>query len=417
MGSIAPCNGSTGQAWDVITAGKHNNVPGAILIVNTLTQACMNFDPRRAAGDQAIMFSCGGRADGAGPLSLSPENQPGTCFTVKGAVIDVANCDSTDPNQSFTFGGSEASSTASSGSAPTSSSSAAASSVAPSSSVGDSEAETSGSSGSNAASSIVPDCGGQPSVTVTVTVTEDDTGAVAAPTASSSAATTTEAPTASEAVSTPASVVASTTTSVAAASQAATTDAPGTSGVLDFNPTTPVPVSRAGGELQPSAAAQSQQFDTTATRAFTGVSLKASNGQCLFINPTAGDFRENLIPVDLVDCTGSENEKFDFITQGAHNNAQNSTLIVSSLMNGCLNFDPRRAAGDTVIMFSCGGRADGDSTTTNSQLFPFDAAVNTNSITLAPENGNGQVCLVPNNGKLDQTTCDGGADQQFTIVQ
>lgn len=28
-------------------------------------------------------------------------------------------------------------------------------------------------------------------------------------------------------------------------------------------------------------------------------------------------------------------------------------------MNGCVNFDPRRAAGDTVIMFSCGGRADG----------------------------------------------------------
>jgi hypothetical protein len=26
---------------------------------------------------------------------------------------------------------------------------------------------------------------------------------------------------------------------------------------------------------------------------------------------------------------------------------------------GCLNFDPRRAAGDTVIIFSCGGRADG----------------------------------------------------------
>ena len=32
---------------------------------------------------------------------------------------------------------------------------------------------------------------------------------------------------------------------------------------------------------------------------------------------------------------------------------------------GCLNFDSRRAAGDTVIMFSCGGRGDG------SKLSPF----------------------------------------------
>ena len=80
---VGPCDGSTGQAWDVITAGVHNNVANSMLLVNTLvgfhhrqprvtldllmhyqTQACMNFDPRRAAGNQAIMFSCGGRADG-----------------------------------------------------------------------------------------------------------------------------------------------------------------------------------------------------------------------------------------------------------------------------------------------------------------------------------------------------------------
>lgn len=28
------------------------------------TQACLNFDPRRAAGNTVILFSCGGRADG-----------------------------------------------------------------------------------------------------------------------------------------------------------------------------------------------------------------------------------------------------------------------------------------------------------------------------------------------------------------
>lgn len=55
--------------------------------------------------------------------------------------------------------------------------------------------------------------------------------------------------------------------------------------------------------------------------------------------------------------------------------------------------------------------------TTNSQLFPFDAAVNTNSIVLAPENANGEICLVPLDGKLDQANCDGSTSQEFTISQ
>ncbi|KIM98228.1 hypothetical protein OIDMADRAFT_167064 [Oidiodendron maius Zn] len=369
---VGECDGSTGQAWDIITAGKHNNVANSMLIVNTLTQACANFDPRRAVGNQAIMFSCGGRADGsgqvtnsqlfpfdgsAGPLSITPENQAGTCFTVKGNVIDVASCNSADANQSFTFDGTATS-------AP--------------------------------ATSTFSTPGDVASVTLDTTITS----ATAPPSAATGAASTTPV-----------------ATSATVATHVTTTDAPAASGVPDFNPTTPVPVSRAGGVLQPSAVAEAQQFDDTATRAFTGVSLKASNGQCLFIDPTAGDFRENLIPIAVQDCDGSPNEKFDFITQGKHNNAQNSTLVVSSLTNGCVNFDDRRAAGDTVIIFSCGGRADGDSQTTNSQLFPFSAAANGNSIVLAPENGNGQVCLVPINGKLDQTTCDGSADQSFTIVQ
>ena len=100
---------------------------------------------------------------------------------------------------------------------------------------------------------------------------------------------------------------------------------------------------------------------------------------------------------------------------------------------GCLNFDPRRAAGDTVIMFSCGGRADGGMShsihlincvfvntsdiciggaTTNSQLFPF--AAGESSFTLAPENANGATCLVNNNGKLDEAACSGDASQLFT---
>ena len=61
---MARCDGSPGQTWDVLTAGKHNGRAGAMLVVNGLTHACMDFDPRRPAGDQVIMFSCGGRANG-----------------------------------------------------------------------------------------------------------------------------------------------------------------------------------------------------------------------------------------------------------------------------------------------------------------------------------------------------------------
>lgn len=163
---VAPCDGSAGQQWDMVTRGKHNNQPGAVLIVNTLvchffpslspsphppshpltakqhpradatvcvpqTQACMNFDPRRAAGSQAIIFSCGGRADGsglvtdsqlfafngsAGPLSLSPLNARGTCLGVTDrGVLDQAACRKGDASQLFTFGGGAGPATTSAG--------------------------------------------------------------------------------------------------------------------------------------------------------------------------------------------------------------------------------------------------------------------------------------------------------------
>jgi hypothetical protein len=35
---VGNCDGSTGQAWDIITAGKHNNVANSMLIVNTLVR-------------------------------------------------------------------------------------------------------------------------------------------------------------------------------------------------------------------------------------------------------------------------------------------------------------------------------------------------------------------------------------------
>ncbi|KAL8769227.1 MAG: hypothetical protein Q9209_004728 [Squamulea sp. 1 TL-2023] len=118
-------------------------------------------------------------------------------------------------------------------------------------------------------------------------------------------------------------------------------------------------VARAGGVLNADATSEAQQRDDTATRAFSGVSLKASDGTCLSVDPTAGDFRQNLIPVQTKACDGSDNEKFDIITAGKHISQDGAMLVVSTVTQGCLNFDPRRAAGDQVILFSCGGRADG----------------------------------------------------------
>jgi hypothetical protein len=177
---------------------------------------------------------------------------------------------------------------------------------------------------------------------------------------------------------------------------------------------TVISVSRAGGILNPSAAAAANSFDPTATRVFTNVTIHSSTGLCLFIDPTAGDFREELIPITLKPCDGSLSQEFDFITAGKHNNVPGSSLIVSSLMNGCMNFDPRRAADDKVIIFSCGGRADGNGGVTNSQLFTFTGQ---KTLKLQPENGNGLVCLAPNAaGRLDQATCGNDPAQEFTII-
>jgi len=375
--NVVACNGSKNQTWDVITAGVHNNVPGQALIVSSLTNACLNFDPRRAAGNQVLLFSCGGRADGggqvtnsqlfaftggAGPLPFLPQNgNNAVCLTVKGNVIDQTACNgaaSASGAELFTFGSKAAVNTQA---AVTTTKAAAATTAA---------AECAAST-----------------VTVTVTVTE-------------SAATTNVAVV--ETTSTPAAV---TTTAKAAATTAATA-------------TTPIAVSGAGGTLNPTAVAEAQVFDKTATRAATGAQIKTSDGQCLSVSATAGDFRENLIPIAVEACDGSEGQKFDFITKGVHNNQADSTLIVSSLTNGCFNFDPRRAAGDQVIIFACGGRADGTGQVTNSQLFPFTAANLTAPYALTPENAAG-VCFVNDNGRLSNVACNTAkpsANELFTIV-
>lgn len=199
----------------------------------------------------------------------------------------------------------------------------------------------------------------------------------------------------------------------------APTTPPQNNAPVQGNPTTPVPVSRAGGTLNPSLAAEAHTPDGTATRARTAVSLRSSNGDCLSIDPTAGDFRQNLIPITVQACDGSPNQKFDIITSGLHNNKgdQGKALVVSSLMNGCVNFDTRRAQGDKVMVFSCGGRAAGEGGTTDDQLFDFTGG---DSIILVQTKREGNVevttCLTPQNGELEDSRNCGGDVATYTFI-
>ena len=200
---------------------------------------------------------------GAGPLSLEPLNQAGTCLAVTSAnVLDEASCAPGDARQSFTFGGATSA-----------------------------------------------------TVSARATPADDSSCSIAVETVTRHATTAAEIPAVTSAV-------------VEA----------------DANPTTPVAVSRAGGVLQPSAAAESNPRDNTATRAFSSVSIKDSAGQCLYIDPTAGDFRQNLIPVQVQDCTGRAGEKFDFITAGIH--------VCANFWNDFNKADRNRTTNQTLLSWS-----------------------------------------------------------------
>ncbi|KIJ50745.1 hypothetical protein M422DRAFT_159267 [Sphaerobolus stellatus SS14] len=360
----AKCDGSAGQQWDIITRGVHNDQPGFALIVSTLTNGCLNFDPRRAAGNQVLLFSCGGRADGggqvtdsqlfafsggAGPLPLLPQNGKNmTCLTITNSKLDQTNCSpaTASGNELFTFGNGAAAVEGASNASKTTSA------VASSSTKALGKANDRGKKSKGQLKTLA---------------------ALASASASSAAGVTT-LPTKNSAV-------------------------------------------KAGVKLDQAAVAEAQQRDNTANRALSAAPIKAPNGQCLFVDPTSGDFRENLIPIQTASCDGSAAQQWDVITEGKHNNVPGTALIVSSLTQGCLNFDPRRAAGNQVLLFSCGGRADGQGQVTNSQQFVFNGA--TKGIPLVPVNSENATCLeIAANGLLDQSSCNAAkpsANQLFTL--
>ncbi|KAK2035198.1 ricin-type beta-trefoil lectin domain-containing protein [Colletotrichum zoysiae] len=349
---VGDCAIKDSQGWDVITAGKHNDQANTMLVVSSLTQACFNFDPRRKAGDQVNLFSCGGRAageglvtdsqlfaleTGAGPLTFQPRNAKGKCFAVRGEVVDVADCDAND------------------------------------------KAHNGGNNGGDTSGNV-------PVVTIA-----------------------------------PGTTSTSVTATPAATTPPATGNGNGNGGanggqqgqIPAVNPTSPVPVSRAGGTLNPTAAAEANAFDSTATRVFTKAAIRAPDGRCLSVDPTAGDFRQNLIPVALAACDGTANQQWDVVSKGKHNDGRdNGVLVVSSLTNGCVSTDGRRADGDTVTVFSCGGRAAGEGETNAGQL----VRVFGDSFLWSPVNDEA-TCVVPGGqGRLVTAACKGDGSETYTIV-
>lgn len=174
------------------------------------------------------------------------------------------------------------------------------------------------------------------------------------------------------------------------------------SGVAGANATESAAVSGAGNKIDQAATEEAQQRDNTAVRAVSNTKIRASNGQCLSVDPTAGDFRMNLIPVALTDCNNPTT--WDIITSGKHNDGSggDAALIVSTATQGCISFDPRRQAGDQVTLFSCGGRADGSGSTNRGQLFPFTGE---KSFALQPASANDKTCLIVVNGRLQAGPC------------
>ena len=129
--------------------------------------------------------------------------------------------------------------------------------------------------------------------------------------------------------------------------------------------------------LNEEATAEAHRRDDSATRAFSDVRIKVleqnsknipdsrltgsqtSDGKCLFVDKLSGDFRANLTPIQVADCGSTDGQGWDVITSGKLISGDGGMLVVSTLTQACFNYDPRRAAGNQVILFSCGGRADG----------------------------------------------------------
>lgn len=172
------------------------------------------------------------------------------------------------------------------------------------------------------------------------------------------------------------------------------------------------PVFRSVDALDQAAFAQAQQRDDTATRAYSDTSIKTSDGRCLFVDQLSGDASANITPIQVADCGSTTGQGWDVITQGKHLNVAGSMLIVNTLTQACATYDAARDAAGQVMLFSCGGAADGTGNYTTSQIFAGDGSAGT--MTLTPGNGAGS-CFTVKGNAVQMATCTNGTDQTFTF--
>ncbi|CEJ92798.1 hypothetical protein VHEMI08428 [[Torrubiella] hemipterigena] len=361
---IADCGSTDGQGFDFITEGKHiKKTAGRALIVSTLTNACMTFDPRRPPATQVHFFSCGGRADGEGEVSdsqlisfdgktsnvkLQTQNTK-LCFTANGDTVTAGDCNG--DKTSFTIGG----------------------------------AATGGGGGGNSGNGDKDnkDNNNEPLKTVTVTDKASSTSASSNNVGGNKAT--------------------STSSSKAASS---------TSGVVK------IPVAR-GGFVDSDGSEKAHQFDKTANRAFQSVHIQTDDGRCIKFDTLSGDSLQNLLPLTFVTCDeDAESQQFDISFSSKNNDARDQeALIIASHFPSCLSYDASRAENDRVNMFSCGGKAEGsDSNTDKGQLFPISKDFSKNTFKLQPLSDK-NVCITSKGvNRLTFARCDDSKEQTFKIV-
>lgn len=74
--------------------------------------------------------------------------------------------------------------------------------------------------------------------------------------------------------------------------------------------------------------------------------IQTSSGLCFAVDPLSGDFRENLTPVQLLPCNGTQGQQWDVITAGVHNDVPGTALIVSSLVSITISFGSSASSSD-----------------------------------------------------------------------
>lgn len=445
---VADCGSTDGQGFDVITEGKHiKKTAGRALIVSTLTNACMTFDPRRPAASQVHFFSCGGRADGEGEVSdsqligfdagktsnvkLQTQNTK-LCFTAGGDTLTAGDCNGS--KTSFTLGD-NAGGGGDNGNKGNKDNKDNNNGKKPSASVCSGQLTTVTNVVTVTVTGSPPPSGmtaqADPSKAPLTTVTYIDKGSSSS---TSSTAKTTSTPSKNDKnTSTSSKNDKSTSTSSKNDKSTSTTtskEASSTNGVVK------IPVAR-GGFLDSDGSERAHQFDKTANRAIQSVHIQTDDGRCIKFDTLSGDSLQNLLPLTFAECEqNADSQLFDMSFSSKNNDGRDGeALIIGSHFPSCLSYDRTRPQNDRVNMFSCGGKAQGsgefyftnatngcmltcflDSNTDKGQLFPVSKDFSKNTFKLQPLSDK-DVCITSKGvDRLTFARCDNSKEQTFKII-